>query len=176
MFAPHRLHDTLDQLMAGQQGDTDNASAQAAEAQIHDASLKMACYRAAIDAGGDPEEIGKWTTQAKAQRLKAEAELRQATSKTTLTGQQIQNLIEECADIASDLRDGDPGEMADAYRKLGLRLTYHPERHLVSAAACPKAATIGKWSVSEGGLERSGHGMPADASEGIRAPLTWLNG
>ena len=82
----------------------------------------------------------------------AEAELRQATSKTTLTGQQIQNLIEECADIASDLRDGDPGEMAGAYRKLGLRLTYHPERHLVSAAACPKAATIGKWSVSEGDL------------------------
>jgi hypothetical protein len=30
--------------------------------------------------------------------------------------------------------------------------------------------------VSEGGLERSGYGMPADAPEGIRAPLTWLNG
>jgi hypothetical protein len=92
-----------------------------------------------------------WAAQGKAQRLKAEAELRQATSKTTLTGQQIQNLIEECADIASDLRDGDPGELAGAYRKLGLRLTYHPERHLVSAAACPKGRNYRQMVSVRGG-------------------------
>jgi hypothetical protein len=57
----------------------------------------MARYRAALDAGGDPEEIGKWIADAKAQRLKAETELRQATTKTTMTRQQVQELIEECA-------------------------------------------------------------------------------
>ena len=77
---------------------------------------------------------------------------------TTMTRQQVHDLIEECADIAADLRDGDPADMASAYRKLGLRLTYHPERQLVSAAACPKSANIGKWFVSEGGLEHTNAG------------------
>jgi site-specific DNA recombinase len=70
-----------------------------------------------------------------------------------LTRQQIQDLIEQCADIAADLRDADPADMASTYRKLGLRLTYHPARNLVQAAACPQPGNIGKWSVSEGGLE-----------------------
>jgi len=33
-------------------------------------------------------------------------------------------------------------DMAAAYRQL--RLTYHPKRQLVSAAACPKLSDIGK--------------------------------
>jgi hypothetical protein len=44
-------------------------------------------------------------------------------------------LIEECADIAADLRAADPEDLARAYQKPGLRLTYHPERQLVHAAA-----------------------------------------
>src|SRR5207248_1777946 len=140
------LRGTIDQMIAAQQATGDHAAAQAATDKIADASLKMARYRAALDAGGDPEEIGKWTAEAKAQRLRAEADLRQATSTATMTRQQIQDLIEECADIAADLHGADPGDMASTYRKLGLRLTYHPERQLVRAAACPKPANIGKWS------------------------------
>ena len=114
----------------------------------------MARYRAALDAGGDPEEIGKWTAQAKTQRLAAEAELRQATAGTaTLTRHQVQALIEECADLARDLCDAEPAEVARAYQKLGLRLTYHPGRNLAQATASPKPANIGKWLVSEGRVE-----------------------
>ena len=114
----------------------------------------MARYRAALDVGGDPEEIGKWIAEAKTQRLAAEAQLRQVASSTAaLSRQQVHALIEECADISKDLREADPTEMAGAYRKLGLRLTYHPARNLVHATACPRPANIGKWSVSEGGLE-----------------------
>jgi site-specific DNA recombinase len=153
VFAPARLPETIDRMMAGQHDATGTADAEAARAQIEDANLKMARYRAALDVDGDPEEIGKWIAEAKAQRLKAEAELRQATSKATLTRQQVQDLIKECADIAADMRDADPADMATACQKLGLRLTYQPERQLVSAVACPKPATIGKWFVSEGGLE-----------------------
>jgi hypothetical protein len=96
-------------------------------------------------------------TEAKAQRLRAEIERRQATSKTTLTRQQVQDLIEQCADIAADLQDADPADMASTYRKLGLRLTYHPERQLVSAATCPQPGNIGKWFVSEGGFAACVH-------------------
>jgi site-specific DNA recombinase len=163
VFAPHRLRDTIDQMIAGQQATGDEAAAEAAAARIADANLKMTRYRAALDAGGDPEEIGKWITDAKAQRLQAEAELRQAATRTTLTRQQIKALIEECADITADLRDAEPGDMAGTYRKLGLRLTYHPERQLVRAAACPKPANIGKWSVSEGDLNPHRQGASAHA-------------
>jgi hypothetical protein len=149
VFARRHLRETVDQMVAGQHDVTDNAAAEAANAQIEDANLKMARYRAALDAGGDPEEIGKWIAEAKAQRLRAEAERRQATSRTALTRQQVQELIEQCADIAADLRDADPADMASTYRKLGLRLTYHPERQLVRAAACPQPRDIGKWFVSE---------------------------
>jgi hypothetical protein len=58
-FAPARLSDTIDQIVAGQQAHADRAAAQAAMAKIEDASVKMARYRAALDADGDPEEIGK---------------------------------------------------------------------------------------------------------------------
>jgi site-specific DNA recombinase len=122
IFTPHRLRGTIDQMISAQQVTGDQAAAQAATGKIAEANRKMARYRAALDAGGDPEEIGKWIAEAKAQRLKAEADLRQATSTATPTRQQVQELIEECADIAADLRGADPGDMAAAYRKLGLQL------------------------------------------------------
>jgi hypothetical protein len=115
-----------------------------ATAQIEDANLKMTRYRAALDAGGDPEEIGKWIAEAKAQRLKAEAQRCQATNKTTLTRQQVQELIDGCADIAANLRDADPVDTASVYRKFGLRLTYHPAKNLLQAAACPQPGNIGR--------------------------------
>src|SRR5262249_57789339 len=75
-FAPHRLPDTIDQIMAAQHTETDTTAATAATARIAEANLKMTRYRAALDAGGDPEEIGKWIADAKAQRLQAETALR----------------------------------------------------------------------------------------------------
>jgi hypothetical protein len=66
----------------------------------------------------------------------SEAELHHATRGTAaLTRQQIQAVIEECADIARDLCHADPADIATGYRRLGLRLTYHPGRKLVQATA-----------------------------------------
>jgi site-specific DNA recombinase len=157
LFTPERLHQTIDQMMAGQQTATDNAAAEAATTKIANANLKLARYRAALDAGGDPTEIGKWITEATTQRLRAETDLRQATNKTTLTRQQIQALIEECADIATDLHHAEPASIAATYHKLGLRLTYHPDKQLIRAAACPTPTNIGKRSVSEEGLDHYAH-------------------
>ena len=54
VFAPAHLAGTIDQIMAGQQAETDHTAGQAALARIEDATAKMARYRAALDAGGDP--------------------------------------------------------------------------------------------------------------------------
>jgi hypothetical protein len=68
---------------------------------------------------------------------------------TLVSRGRVEEIIEECKDVAADLRDADPADTAAAYRKLGVRVTYHPDRQLVRAAACTKPANIGKWSVSE---------------------------
>jgi len=80
----------------------------------------MARYRAVIDAGGDPAEIGAWISEARAQRLNVEADLRRAATRTRMTRQQITDLITEAGDIAATLRATEPGTTADAYKKLGL--------------------------------------------------------
>jgi hypothetical protein len=57
-------------------------------------SLTMrACQRISVSAGGDPAEIGAWINEAKAERVQADVELRQATSKTRITRDQIEALI-----------------------------------------------------------------------------------
>jgi hypothetical protein len=110
----------------------------------------MTRYRAAIDAGGDPEEIGTWISQAKAQRVQAEADLRNASASTRLTRRQIDDLIEGITDVAATLADADPAKASDDYDKLGLRLTYNPEARIVHAIANPQPGNIGNWYVSEG--------------------------
>ena len=107
-----------------------------------------------IDVGGDLEEISTWISNAKAQRLAAEAELRRAATRSRMTRQQIADLISEVSDLAS-LRGAESETTAEAYRQLGLRLTYYPDKKVVRAAAAPQPDNIGKWLVSEGGLHRN---------------------
>jgi hypothetical protein len=140
-------------MMAGQDGTPGDAVAEVAPARIAEANRRIARYKAALDADGDPAEIGAWISEAKAQRLTAEAELRQASTRARLSRQQITDLITEVGEVAAALRTAEPGNIADAYKKLGLRLTYHPDRHVIRAAASPQQGNLGKWSVSEGGLE-----------------------
>ena len=141
-------------------------AAHAARARIADANQKMTRYRAAIDAGGDPEEIGTWISQAKAQRVQAETDLRNATASTRLTRRQIDDLIEGITDVAAVLADADPAKASDAYDKLGLRLTYHPEAQIVHAAANPQPGNIGNWYVSEGRVHLKANGC-------CRVRLSW---
>jgi hypothetical protein len=54
--------------------------AEAARARIWYANL-LARYRTVIDAGGDVAEIGTWISEAKPERVRAEAALRDATAK-----------------------------------------------------------------------------------------------
>jgi hypothetical protein len=64
-----------------------------------------------------------------------------------MTRQQIADLISEVSDLAASLRGAESEAAAEAYRQLGLRLTYYPDKKVVRAAAAPD--NIGKWLVSE---------------------------
>jgi hypothetical protein len=124
VFAPASLQDTIDQVAAAQDTATDTALAEAARAKIDDANRKLTRYRAVIDAGGDLQEIGTWISEAKAERVRAEADLRM-------------------------LHDADQAAKAKVYRKAGVKLTYLPVEQLARVAARPNRTNIGKWYVSE---------------------------
>jgi hypothetical protein len=149
LFDPRNISETIDLIMAAQDSGTDDIAAAAAKAKITDANQRMARYKAVIDAGGDPAEIGAWITEARAQRVQAEADLRQATSKTRITRQQVKEMITTTTDIAATLRNAETAQMAGAYRKLGVRLTYDPAGPVIRATASPQPDNIGKWFVSE---------------------------
>jgi hypothetical protein len=154
LFAPGQLQHTIDLITEAQHDTADEIAAEAARVRLADANQKMARYRAVIDAGGDPEEVGTWIAQAKAQRLQAETDLRKAAASTRLTRHQIEDLIDCISDIAKTLNGADPAKAADAYDKLGLRLTYNPQARIVHATANPQPGNIGKWFVSEGRAHR----------------------
>jgi hypothetical protein len=67
-----------------------------------------------------------------------------------MTRQQVADLISEVSDLAATLRGAESEAAAEAYRQLGLRLTYYPDKQIVRAAAVPQPDNIGKWLVSEG--------------------------
>jgi hypothetical protein len=46
---------------------------------------------------------------------------------------EIKAVVTRLADLARVLADADPNDKSEIFRQLGLRLTYHPGRHLVQA-------------------------------------------
>ena len=133
-FAPHRIEATIEEMAAAQDspGSERQAITEAHEA-IRDCEAKMARYRAAIDAGGDIEEITQWINTAKAECLQAEAILRGSTAPARMTSEQIKSIVERFASIAAVIRDADPADKAEIYRGLNLMLTYQPEAQTVRA-------------------------------------------
>ena len=95
----------------------DDMAAETARAKVAAAGRTMARYKAAIDAGGDLEEISTWISDAKAQRLAAEAGLRRAATRSRMTRQQIADLISEVSDLAATLRGAESDAAAEAYRQ-----------------------------------------------------------
>jgi len=106
-------------------------------AQIAACDAKIARYKAALDAGGDPAIIAGWITTTQAERAAALAQLRTVETQTVrkMSRQEIADLITRLGDIATTLRRADPDDKAEVYRHLGLHLSYDPNRQIVRAEA-----------------------------------------
>ena len=65
---------------------------------------------------------------------------------------EITALLERAGDLVKVIRKADPGDKADLYQELGLKMTYYPQKQLVEARLMPDPHMC-KWFVSEGGLE-----------------------
>jgi hypothetical protein len=78
--------------------------------------VKIVRYRAAIDAGGDIAEISQWINEARAERLQAEASLRNVAAPAWLTRDEVKVMVLRAARAARIIQDADPGDKAAVYR------------------------------------------------------------
>ncbi len=151
-FRPHRIESAI-QAMADAHRDPDaERAAGAARQAIAESEAKMDRYRAAIDAGGDLQEITRWINAARAERLRAEAILRSRTSAPRrMTAQEIKIIVEQLGSLAAVIRDADPADKAEIYKGLSLTLTYQPTSDTIHAKAQISPETHGVMVGVRGG-------------------------
>jgi site-specific DNA recombinase len=143
-FAPPRLPDTIAALADAQTDERDiEVATRAAEARrvIADCDQRLARYRAALEAGTDPNLVAQWTAEVTTTRAAAQAQLGDATGAkpSRMTPDDITTLIASLGNLLTVLRDADPADKATIYHGLGLRLTYQPGQKKVIAEAKPAA-------------------------------------
>jgi site-specific DNA recombinase len=143
-FAPNRLPHTIAAVADAQTDERDlGLATRAAEARrvIADCDQRLVRYRAALEAGTDPNLVAGWTTEVTTTRAAAQAQLRDATGAkpARMTPDEITTLIASLGNLLTVLRDADPADKAAIYHGLGLRLTYQPGHKKVIAEAKPTA-------------------------------------
>jgi hypothetical protein len=151
-LAPDRLDDTITAMIAADQQPSDNPAADRARAAITGCDQKLARYRAALDAGADPETVTTWIQQTTTDRQRAEADLRTiatTTARPALTRDQLRDLLTQITEPVTTLRNADPADKASIYAGLGIQLIYQPATRTVHANAKLNPQPVGRRFVSE---------------------------
>ncbi|MEW2219535.1 recombinase family protein [Streptomyces sp. NPDC006990] len=138
MFLPHRIDNTIDLMTAAAEtGHPHSAATTQARAEIADCDAKLTQYRAALEAGADPELVTQWISEIQARRAQAQARLRTpgAGGSVKTSRDSIADLLRTAGDLTRLIHQAAPEDKTEIYRKLGLRLRYHPgqEKVLVEA-------------------------------------------
>jgi DNA invertase Pin-like site-specific DNA recombinase len=160
VFDPDRIDDTCAALAAASEPDPGTDARQDANRKkLKDCDARLATYRAALEAGTDPALVGKWIAEVQAERGAAERAVGQATQGQRLTKDQVCALVAALGDTVAALRQADPADKADAYRELGINLTFHPEgtvqveaRPRVYSGVCRRGDTNPKYTRPLAGL------------------------
>ncbi|HEU5420199.1 MAG TPA: hypothetical protein VFV41_21085, partial [Streptosporangiaceae bacterium] len=132
-FRRQHLAATVDELAAAAALSAGPAAAREdIRANIAACDRKLAQYRAALDAGGDPVVIARWISETEAARAAYEA-TRTPEALPLMTREDIAAVVESLADLPGLLSAADPADKADIYTGIGLRLTYQPDPRSVLA-------------------------------------------
>ncbi len=122
---------------AASQEPSGEARQQAAQEKVRRCDDRLVEYRAALDAGVDPTVVGKWVAEVQLERRRAELELLRSEGPGRMTKAEGKELVDQLAGIVVTLRAADPTDRAEVNAQLGLRLTYQPDRRLVTAEMTP---------------------------------------
>jgi hypothetical protein len=85
----------------------------------------------------DPAIVAGWMGEVQAQRIVAEARLRQGSGRQRMTAEEITRVVSSLRDLMSELAAADPADKAQIYSQLGLALTYDPGSQTIRAEARP---------------------------------------
>jgi len=102
---------------------------------ISDCDKSVGQYRKLLEAGGDPVDVAGWLAEAKAKRAQAERELADLASHRPIGAAEIEALLAQVPDKVAMLTGADVTTRQRLYSELGLTLTYHPERQVVTVEA-----------------------------------------
>ena len=97
-----------------------------AQQEIAECDAKLRQHRAALEAGADPVLVTSWMKETQARRALTQARLKKPARRRRMTEEEIMNLVTELGGIMEALKDADPADKAEIYRRIGLTLTYHP--------------------------------------------------
>ncbi len=159
--------------LAEQGQDTDDGPATAARLKIAECDRKLAQHRAALEAGAEPALVTQWIAETQAQRVAAQAQLRQVSGRRRMSREEIEAIVTAIGDLMTVLKQADKADKADIYSEIGLRLTYRPQQQIVEAQVNP-GTHMCKRFVSEGGLELPGSWGHWGTWAGIRTHLELL--
>ena len=97
-----------------------------AQQEIAECDAKLRQHRAALEAGADPVLVTSWMKETQARRALTQARLKKPARRRRMTEEEIMNLVTELGGIMEALKDADPADKAEIYRRIGLTLTYDP--------------------------------------------------
>ena len=134
-FAPHRLRQTIADLVAAQdQGAIRPDDHEETGHKIAACDHKLAQYRAALDAGASPVTVAGWIAETEGERTRHEMRLRQSATRARMSEEEIEAMIGRLGGLAVTLHDADPDDKSEVYQQLGLKLTYQPGKKVVRGA------------------------------------------
>jgi site-specific DNA recombinase len=142
LFDPENIAEAVKQMAsAGDVDEAREARAVAARRALADCDDRLEKYRRALESGADPVVVAGWTTEVKADRLAAEAELAACAPPAQLTADELGRMLtEELGNVGDVLADEDPATRTALYASLGVTITYDPSNRLVTAEARPQIA------------------------------------
>jgi site-specific DNA recombinase len=132
-FDPPNLTTTIEAMAKAQHTTTDANALAVAKSTLDSCRQRLDRYRAALEAGTDPQLIKTWIEAVQAERAAAEARIQAFTSRRPLTEAEITDLVASLDDITEMIKAAEPIDKAALYGDLGMKLTYAPAERLIRA-------------------------------------------
>lgn len=133
LFTPAELDRTVAAMWEAQVDDPVDPTVTRAEQVVPECDAKLARYRAALEAGTDPELVAGWTAQVQSERAAALGAVRAQVARPRMSRDEIRSVVDALQNVHAVLVAADTADKAAVYRQLGLRLIYRPEERTARA-------------------------------------------
>src|SRR5690606_10396317 len=135
-FSPARIEAAIE-AMAAQASGTENTTVSHLRKRLATCQQQLNQYRAALNAGADVVQVAKWINETEQERARLEGELNAVPADQAISSDGLAELLHRTGELAQAVVRAHPGDKADLYAKLGLKMTYYPEKKLVEAEVIP---------------------------------------